>query len=79
MNVTGELRLTFGGGGELASSTYFALGRRIVRVADQCIIDAGGLVGRHVGDGVVAFFVAENSRGGGPPPRTPEADRATTR
>lgn len=43
----------------LPTSTYFALGRRLVRVADQCIIDAGGLVGRHVGDGVVAFFVAE--------------------
>ena len=43
----------------LPTSTYFALGRRLVRAADQCIIDAGGLVGRHVGDGVVAFFVAE--------------------
>ena len=43
----------------LPTSTYFALGRRLVRVADQCIIDNGGLVGRHVGDGVVAFFVAE--------------------
>lgn len=43
----------------LSTSTYFALGRRLVRAADQCIIDAGGLVGRHVGDGVVAFFVAE--------------------
>lgn len=43
----------------LPTSTYFALGRRLVRVADQCIIDNGGLVGRHVGDGVVAFFVVE--------------------
>lgn len=43
----------------LSTSTYFALGRRLVRAADQCIIDAGGLVGRHVGDGVVAFFLAE--------------------
>lgn len=43
----------------LPTATYFALGRRLVRVADQCIIDAGGLVGRHVGDGVVAFFVTE--------------------
>ncbi len=43
----------------LSTSSYFALGRRLVRAADQCIIDAGGLVGRHVGDGVVAFFVVE--------------------
>lgn len=43
----------------LPTSTYFSLGRRLVRVADQCIIDNGGLVGRHVGDGVVAFFVVE--------------------
>ena len=35
----------------LPTATYFALGRRLVRVADQCIIDASGLVGRHVGDG----------------------------
>ncbi len=43
----------------LPTAAYFALGRRLVRVADQSIIDAGGLVGRHVGDGVVAFFVTE--------------------
>ncbi len=45
----------------LSTASYFALGRRLVRVADQCIVDAGGLVGRHVGDGVVAFFLAETS------------------
>jgi class 3 adenylate cyclase len=44
----------------LPTATYFDLGRRLVRVADQCVIDAGGLVGRHVGDGVVAFFLAES-------------------
>jgi class 3 adenylate cyclase len=43
----------------LSTASYFALGRRLVRVADQCVVDAGGLVGRHVGDGVVAFFLAE--------------------
>jgi class 3 adenylate cyclase len=37
------------------------LGRRLVRVADQCIVDAGGLVGRHVGDGMVAFFLSESA------------------
>ena len=45
----------------LSTASYFALGRRLVRAADQCVINAGGLVGRHVGDGVVAFFLAETS------------------
>jgi class 3 adenylate cyclase len=45
----------------LATSTYFAVGRRLVRAADRCVIDAGGLVGRHVGDGVVAFFLVETA------------------
>ena len=43
----------------LPTASYFSLGRRLVRVADQCVIDGGGLVGRHGGDGVVAFFLAE--------------------
>jgi class 3 adenylate cyclase len=43
----------------LSTAQYFAFGRRFVRAADQCIIDAGGIVGRHAGDGVVAFFLAE--------------------
>ena len=45
----------------LSTASYFALGRRFVRAADACVIDAGGLVGRHVGDGVVAFFLAETA------------------
>jgi class 3 adenylate cyclase len=45
----------------LSTHSYFALGRRLVRAADQCVIDAGGLVGRHAGDGVVAFFLAETA------------------
>lgn len=43
----------------LPTATYFALGRRLVRAADRAVIDAGGVVGRHVGDGVVAFFLSE--------------------
>ena len=43
----------------LSTASYFTLGRRIVRAADQCVVGAGGLPGRHVGDGVVAFFPAE--------------------
>jgi class 3 adenylate cyclase len=43
----------------LPTATYFALVRRLTRAFDQCVVDAGGLVGRHAGDGVAAFFVAE--------------------
>ncbi len=45
----------------LSTASYFAVGRRLVRAADSCVIDAGGLVGRHVGDGVVAFFPAQTA------------------
>jgi class 3 adenylate cyclase len=45
----------------LSTAAYFALGRRLVRAADRCVVDAGGLVGRHVGDGVVGFFLAETA------------------
>jgi class 3 adenylate cyclase len=42
----------------MSTANYFSLVRRMARAADRCIVDAGGLVGRHVGDGVVAFFLA---------------------
>ena len=45
----------------LSTASYFSLGRRMARAADQCVVDAGGLVGRHVGDGLVAFFLAETA------------------
>ena len=45
----------------LSTAQYFAFGRRLVRAADQCIVDRGGIVGRHAGDGVVAFFLAETA------------------
>jgi class 3 adenylate cyclase len=45
----------------LSTASYFTLGRRLVRAADACVVEAGGLVGRHVGDGVVAFFLAETA------------------
>jgi class 3 adenylate cyclase len=44
----------------LPTATYFALIRRMTRAADACVISEGGLVGRHAGDGVAAFFVAES-------------------
>lgn len=40
----------------MSTSDYFNLVRRIVRATDQAIVDHSGIVGRHVGDGVVAFF-----------------------
>jgi class 3 adenylate cyclase len=43
----------------LSTSNYFGAVRRIVRATDRCVVDAGGVVGRHVGDGVVAFFPVE--------------------
>jgi class 3 adenylate cyclase len=43
----------------MPTAAYFTLIRRLTRAADQCVVDAGGLVGRHVGDGVTAFFVSE--------------------
>jgi class 3 adenylate cyclase len=43
----------------LSSAQYFAFIRRLVRATDQCVIDADGIVGRHAGDGVVAFFLTD--------------------
>ncbi len=45
----------------LSTASYFTLSRRLARAADRCVIDAGGLPGRHAGDGVVAFFLAETA------------------
>ena len=45
----------------LSTAQYFAFVRRLVRAADRCVVDAGGIVGRHAGDGVVAFFLAETA------------------
>lgn len=45
----------------LSTASYFAVGRRLIRAADSCVVDAGGLVGRHVGDGIVAFFLVETA------------------
>jgi len=44
-----------------SAAQYFALIRRLIRGADHCIIDAGGIVGRHAGDGVVALFLGETT------------------
>jgi class 3 adenylate cyclase len=43
---------------QLPTASYFALGRRLIRAADERIVTRGGLPGRHAGDGVVAFFLS---------------------
>jgi class 3 adenylate cyclase len=43
----------------LPTAQYFAFIRRFVRAADRCIVEGGGMVGRHAGDGIVAYFLAE--------------------
>jgi class 3 adenylate cyclase len=45
----------------LSTARYFAFVRAFIRAADRCVVDAGGIVGRHAGDGVVAFFLAETA------------------
>jgi class 3 adenylate cyclase len=45
----------------LSTPNYFTLVRHLIRAADQVVIDAGGLVGRHAGDGVTSFFAAETA------------------
>jgi class 3 adenylate cyclase len=45
----------------LPTASYFRLARRLVRAADHHVVTAGGLVGRHVGDGLAAFFLAETA------------------
>ena len=40
----------------MSTAGYFNPVRRIIRATDQAIVDHNGIVGRHVGDGVVAFF-----------------------
>ena len=44
----------------LSTSEYFNLARRLVRAADISVVQAGGVVGRHLGDGVTAFFLARH-------------------
>jgi len=56
-----DLEASSGLARRLSTAGYFAVGRRFVSAADQCIVDNGGLVGRHVGDGVGAFFLAETA------------------
>ena len=48
-------------GRRLSTQAYFALIRRLIVRADESIVRAGGIVGKHVGDGITAFFLAEDA------------------
>ena len=43
----------------LPSATYFEFIRDFSTAADDVIIEGGGIVGDHVGDGITAFFVVD--------------------
>lgn len=45
----------------LATHAYFDLIRRLAAGSDQAVVNAGGIVGKHVGDGVTAFFLADEA------------------
>jgi class 3 adenylate cyclase len=47
----------------LPSARYFELMQRLTTGMDQAVIDSGGIVGKHAGDGVSAFFLAEQAGG----------------
>lgn len=47
----------------LPSSVYFSLIRSLSLEIDKVVVDAGGVVGKHVGDGVTAFFLSETYGG----------------
>jgi class 3 adenylate cyclase len=46
----------------LATPAYFALIRRLAHGGDRVVVNAGGIVGKHVGDGITAFFIADEGR-----------------
>jgi class 3 adenylate cyclase len=45
----------------LSTAQFFVFVRRLVRAADERIIDEEGLVGRHTGDGIIGFFLADTT------------------
>jgi class 3 adenylate cyclase len=50
-------------GRRLSTHAYFALLRRLFWRADRSVVEAGGIVGNHVGDGVSAYFLADDAGG----------------
>jgi class 3 adenylate cyclase len=50
---------------KLSTQAYFSLIRDLTTAIDTAVIDQAGIVGKHVGDGVSAFFLAEQCGGEG--------------
>ena len=48
---------------KLSTKAYFELIRELTTAIDAAIVEHGGIVGKHVGDGVSAFFLAEQCGG----------------
>jgi class 3 adenylate cyclase len=48
---------------KLSTQRYFDLIAELTTLIDAAVIDNGGIVGKHVGDGVSAFFLAEQCGG----------------
>lgn len=44
-----------------SSAGYFALVRALTRSIDRIVVEQRGIVGKHAGDGVTAFFLADNT------------------
>jgi class 3 adenylate cyclase len=45
----------------LSSAAYFKLVQELFTCLDEIVIDADGIVGKHAGDGLSAFFLADDS------------------
>jgi class 3 adenylate cyclase len=46
----------------LSTPAYFAVIRRLAHGGDRAVVNVDGIVGKHVGDGITAFFLAEDGR-----------------
>jgi class 3 adenylate cyclase len=55
-----DLQESFGFSRKLPSSAYFGLVRAITTAIDDVVVAHQGIVGKHAGDGVTAFFLAED-------------------
>ncbi len=44
----------------LASAAYFKLVRALTTAMDQAVVNHGGIVGKHAGDGLTAFFLTDD-------------------
>jgi class 3 adenylate cyclase len=48
-------------GRRLSTHAYFPLVRRLTFRADRSVVERGGIIGKHAGDGTTAFFLAESA------------------